>query len=180
MAIKNAATPVFSRMPDILMKSLCLDCASPLKVGFGGTGAPAFFRAASKKLTCFASSSIISLNAFLIVSGPTVERVPVAELVVIVAIGVLLLEVGSPSYRSLCEPLRHVFVERSSQRHPRARRPDNSGRVESHKTATSPLGSGMNARRSSAGSQTECLRTRSKSPHVRREPLVLGLARVHR
>jgi hypothetical protein len=65
-----------------------------LKVGFGGTGAPAFFRAASKKLTCFASSSIISLNALLIVSGETVERVPPPEARFIVAIGVLLLAVG--------------------------------------------------------------------------------------
>src|SRR6185437_9605838 len=38
---------------------------------------------------------MISLNAFLIVSGPTVERVPPAELVFIVAIGVLLLGVSA-------------------------------------------------------------------------------------
>src|SRR3954469_14146090 len=77
-------------MPDMAMKSLSLDCSRPLKVGFGGTGAPAFFRAASKKLTCFASSSMISRNALSIVSEVTVETVRPADAGFMVAIDVLL------------------------------------------------------------------------------------------
>src|SRR5262249_44979899 len=54
------------------------------------------------------------------VSVPSYRRrpLPPPDLVFIVAIGVLLLEVKCPSHRSPCELLRHVFVERSSQRHP--------------------------------------------------------------
>src|SRR5947209_19548561 len=75
MAIRKAAIPVFSRVRDIVAKSLWLACASPLKVGLGHGLALACVRAFWKKVTWAASSFMISVNAFLIVAGVTVESV---------------------------------------------------------------------------------------------------------
>src|SRR5437764_312023 len=74
MAIRKAAIPVFSRVRDIVAKSLWLACASPLKVGLGRGLALACVRAFWKKVTWAASSFMISVNAFLIVAGVTLPR----------------------------------------------------------------------------------------------------------
>src|SRR5436853_3258861 len=106
MAIRKAAIPVFSRVRDIVAKSLWLACGSPLKVGLGRWLALACVRAFWKKVTWAASSFMISVNAFLIVAGVTVESVLAPSLCS--CIGVLLLYSGN---EKAC-----AFVRRTKKR----------------------------------------------------------------
>src|SRR5204863_7976861 len=106
MAIRKAAIPVFSRVRDIVANSLWLACASPLKVGLGRGLALACVRAFWKKVTWAASSFMISVNAFLIVAGVTVESVLAPSLCS--CIGVLLLYSGN---EKAC-----AFVRRTKKR----------------------------------------------------------------